>query len=64
MKPWYQSKLVWQNVFITLVGAAMLIADYWTQTPALTVPGICTLLAGVFGVILRVWFTDTPIGKA
>jgi len=68
MIPWYQSKLVWQNVFITAMGIAMLVADYWTKTPVLTVPGIATLLAGVFGIIVRVWFTnsiiDTPKAQA
>jgi len=68
MIPWYKSKLVWQNIFITAIGVAMLIADYWTKTPVLTVPGIATLLAGVFGIIVRVWFTtdmiDTPKAQA
>jgi hypothetical protein len=64
MKNWYESKLVWNNICISLIGIFMLIADYWTRTPALTVPGIATLLAGAVGVILRVWFTDQPISHA
>ena len=49
------------GVFITAIGISLLVADYWTKTPVLTVPGISTLLAGVFGIVVRVWFTDTPI---
>lgn len=61
MKSWYASKLVWQNVFVTLIGVCLLVADYFAGTPVLTAAGISTLLAGAFGVVVRVWFTDTPI---
>ena len=61
MIPWYKSKLVWQNVFITLIGVCLLVADYFAGTPVLTAAGISTLLAGVFGIVVRVWFTDTQV---
>lgn len=63
-KPWYQSKLVWQNVIVTLIGVSTLLADVLTKTPALTLPGVLTTIAGVAGVILRVWYTDTAIGSS
>jgi membrane-bound ClpP family serine protease len=60
-KPWYTSKLTWQNIFLTLIGVSMLVADVLTQTPVLTAPGIATLAAGIFGIVVRVWFTTDPI---
>jgi hypothetical protein len=60
-KKWYQSKLVWQNVTLTLIGAGTLVADAVTKTPALTAPGIIMVGVGVLGVVLRIWFTDTAI---
>ncbi len=61
MKKWYQSKLVWLSVILTLSGAVPLVVDLLnkaTVTPA----DIVLLFGGLLGVILRIWFTDTEIG--
>ena len=60
-KMWYQSKLFWQNVFMTIMGICLLLADVLTQTPVLAIPGILSTLAGVFGIIIRIWYTDVPV---
>jgi len=61
MKPWYLSKLVWQNVFLTLMGALISVAAFVAANPVITVAGVLTTVAGVIGIILRVWFTDVPV---
>jgi hypothetical protein len=61
VKAWYKSKLFWQNVFVSLIGILMLVADFWARTPVLTVSGVCTLLAGAFGIVMRTFFTSEPI---
>ena len=61
MKPWYESKLTWMNIILTLIGILTLVAEYLTNSPILTAPGIIMVVVGALGVVLRVWFTDTPI---
>jgi len=61
-KPWYKSKIVWLNVVLTLSGALVLIADLLAKQ-AVTPAEIALLGSGILNVMLRVWFTDTPIAK-
>lgn len=61
LTPWYKSKQVWQNIILIVAGSCMLVADVLTQTPTLTLPGFFSLIAGICGVIFRVWFNQGPI---
>ena len=65
-KMWYNSKLTWLNIVLTLGGVLTIVADYLSKTPtaAVTVPGIIMVVVGALGVVLRVWFTDQPVAKA
>lgn len=60
MKHWYQSKLVWLGVIQSLIGILGLVATFLDAgdfTPA----SIVVLVSGALTIILRIWFTDTPI---
>jgi hypothetical protein len=59
-KPFWQSKTVWLNVVLTLIGIATFLAVP-KNDPALSVASIAAAAAGVLNVVLRVWFTDQPI---
>jgi hypothetical protein len=61
MKLFWQSKTVWMNFILTLIGAGTLVSDKLTSTPSLTVPGWIMVGVGILGMILRIWFTDAPI---
>lgn len=59
-KPWYASKIVWVNVVTTIA----LVVEVLTQgqlIPAVAIPYIVAAVA-VLNIMLRVWFTDQPIG--
>jgi hypothetical protein len=61
-KPFYQSKIVWLGVFVTLQGVMPIVIDLLgraTVDPA----DLAVAFSGVLTVILRVWFTDAPISK-
>ena len=60
MKNWYQSKLVWMNVILTLIGALTLVSEY-LDAGAYSYSGVVMLVVGILGVILRIWFTDASI---
>lgn len=59
MKPWYKSKTIWFNVFLTLTG----IFTFLQAIPELAkLYGLYFLVSGgICNVILRIWFTDTEI---
>jgi hypothetical protein len=59
-KPFWQSKTVWLNVVLTLIGLATFLAVP-KNDPTLSVASIAAAVAGALNVVLRVWFTDTPI---
>jgi hypothetical protein len=59
-KPWWHSKTVWLNVVLTLIGLATFLAVP-KNDPTLSVASIAAAVAGALNVVLRVWFTDTPI---
>jgi len=59
-KKWYQSKLVWLGVIITLQGLIPLVTELLakgTVSPA----DVGVFASGVLAVILRVWFTDSAV---
>jgi uncharacterized membrane protein HdeD (DUF308 family) len=62
-KNFWESKTVWLNAILTVVGALTLVADALTNNAQLTVPGVLMLVAGVGNVIIRIWFTDSTITK-
>jgi hypothetical protein len=59
-KPFWASKTVWLNVVLTLIGIATFLAVP-KNDPTLSVASIAAAVAGALNVVLRVWFTDTPI---
>jgi hypothetical protein len=59
-KPFWQSKTVWLNVVLTLIGIATFLAVP-KNDPSLSVASIAAAAAGVLNVVLRIWFTDQPI---
>jgi hypothetical protein len=59
-KPWYQSKIIWLGVLMTLLGVVPLVNSLLQKgVPAPT--DFVELAGGILTVILRVWFTDTAI---
>jgi hypothetical protein len=58
-KFFYLSKTVWLNVVLTAIGAVALLTD---AVPAEYKPYVI-LAGGILNVVLRVWFTDTPIAR-
>lgn len=59
-KPWYKSKTVWLNIFTLLLGLATVISKI---VPAPVAWGITMLAMPVLNLILRIWFTNVPIGS-
>lgn len=60
MKNWYESKVIWAMVVQSLISA-LLLAQEWYSQGDFSIPGIIGLVVGILVIILRVWFTDTPI---
>lgn len=58
-KAWYESKLFWLGILMTLSGIVPLAIEL-TRSGTINPEGVITFLGGVITVILRVWFTDTP----
>lgn len=59
-----ESKTVWFNVVTTLIGILPIIAaavKAITPETAILIDAVVTMVVGVGNVILRVWFTNTPI---
>ncbi len=57
-KKWWQSKIVWFNVVSTAIAVLGVLAGMVTTEKA----AVFTALQSIGNVILRVWFTDSPIG--
>lgn len=57
MKPWYESKVIWFNVILTLLDIAAL---FEVVVPAQAVI-FFTLTQGIGNIILRRWFTTQPL---
>jgi len=63
-KPVYKSKIVWLNILALIVGIAPIIAENLKLIEpgwALMIDSILSLIVGIANVVLRVYFTDTPI---
>jgi hypothetical protein len=60
MKAWYQSKLVWLGIILTISGALPFVSELVKVQP-ITPEAVIALVGGILTVILRVWFTDTEI---
>jgi len=63
MKPWYASKVVWFNVLLCVIGIADFVQSL-INSGSLQWQNVALVIAGVAGVILRVWFTDMQIQRA
>ena len=59
-KKWYQSKLIWLGIIQTLIGILGLVADFLNASN-FTSADFVVLVSGALTVVLRYWFTDTPI---
>jgi uncharacterized membrane-anchored protein len=60
MKKWYQSKLVWLGIIMTLSGLLPFVSEL-VKTQPVTPEAVVAFVGGILTVILRVWFTDTAI---
>ena len=60
--PWYESKIVWLGIITTLLGALEVVRQYIAVTP-LSADSVILIVSGILAVILRVWFTSTPVKK-
>lgn len=64
MKKWYESKVVIFNIVAMVIMAAPIIATSakaLEPNAATLIDSIVALVVGIGNVVLRVWFTDTPI---
>ena len=59
-KKWYQSKLVWLGIIMTLSGILPLVASLMQQA-SIAPADFVSLFGGILTVILRIWFTSAPI---
>ncbi len=55
-KHWYQSKMVWFNVVMTILGITA-----FFQARGFFDPVTTTTIQGIGNVILRIWFTNTSL---
>ena len=58
MKKWYESKIIWFNVLMTILDILSLV-----EARALFDPTTMAVIHGAGNIILRVWFTNTKISK-
>lgn len=61
MKLWYQSKMVWFNLIMTLINILALLQVFPGLSPMIV--EYLILLQGIGNIILRIWFTNTGILK-
>lgn len=64
MKQWYESKTVWFNIIAAILGVLPVIGAYIkviSPDAATITDATIVFLAGIGNVILRIYFTDTPI---
>lgn len=60
MKKWYQSKTVWFNVIVTAIALATELSN--AQLPVSLLKVYATVIT-LGNIILRVFFTEKPIGS-
>jgi hypothetical protein len=63
MIPWYQSKIVWAMVVQSLISVLLLVQEWYSKADY-SVPGIIGLVIGVLVIVLRIWFTESPVDTA
>jgi hypothetical protein len=61
-KKWYQSKLFWLGVIMTLLGAIPVVQELLAKSP-MQATDFVAFFGGILTVILRVWFTDKSISS-
>lgn len=59
MKEWYESKMVWFNIIMTVVELVAFVGTL-PGLPSEVLPYLATI-QGVGNVVLRVWFTELGI---
>lgn len=59
MKKWYQSKTLWFNVITLILGLGSVLVKI---VPAPVGALITTVVIPLGNIILRIWFTNVPIG--
>ena len=64
MKKWYESKMIWVGVLVTIQGAIPLVVDFLNQG-VFSTPAFLVMTSGIITVLLRVWTNDPiqPIEK-
>ncbi len=60
IKDWYKSKTVWFSVLTTLAGLLIMLSEYFAVGD-FSLPALFLMLAGVVNLVLRIWFTDSPV---
>ena len=58
-KYWFESKTLWFNIVMTIVDILALATDMQIGGQPLAIP--LAFAHGAGNVILRIWFTDSPI---
>lgn len=58
MKHWLNSKTVWFNIILTVIGIAVILDQYIPAQYA----AISIITQGIGNLVLRIWFTSQPIG--
>jgi len=59
-KEFWKSKLFWLGIIQTLIAVLGLIAD-WLEAGNYTEPSVIMLVSGILTIVLRIWFTDSPV---
>ncbi len=62
MKPFYLSKLVWLGIIQTVLGALAVVSEFLQSGKPIDPLGIILIVSGILTAVLRIWFTDTPVG--
>lgn len=61
-KNWFQSKIVWVGVINTVI-AMLTLGGEFLQKAEFSPVAVSVFITGILTVVLRIWFTDTPITK-
>ena len=62
IKKWYQSKLVWLGILLTISGIIPVVNELLhNKTP--DVSAVITAIGGMITVIIRIWFTSATIAR-
>ncbi len=58
-KKWYQSKLLWLGLLLTVAGAVPLVVALLQK--GFNAESFVTFIGGLAVTIIRIWFTDTKL---